>query len=69
MTGLVTTRMLDQPRDKAAVVELRPRPVRGRFVTSAVATETTPEPAISTKSAEAKRPAGNVNAVVPLGLE
>ena len=69
MTGLVTTRMLDQPRDKAAVVELRPRPVRGRFVTSAVATETNPEPAISTKSAEAKRPAGNVNAVVPLGLE
>lgn len=68
-TKLVTTRMVDQPRNKAAMVELTPRPMRGRFVSSTVATETDPEPAISTKSAEAKGPASNVNAVVPLGQE
>ncbi|MCP2132855.1 COG3904 family protein [Bradyrhizobium ottawaense] len=69
LTGLVTTRMLDQPGNKAAVVELTPKPVRGRFVSSAVATKTNPEPAISTKSAEAMGPAGSVSAVGPLGQD
>ncbi|OSJ09313.1 hypothetical protein BST63_35890 [Bradyrhizobium canariense] len=67
LTGLVTTRMLDQPGNKAAVVELTPKPVRGRFVSSAVATKTNPEPAISAKSAEAMGSAGSVSAVGPLG--
>jgi hypothetical protein len=69
LTGLVTTRMLDQPGNKPAVVELTPKPVRGRFVSSAVATKTNPEPAISTKSAEAMGPAGSVSAVGPLGQD
>ncbi|MCK1430642.1 hypothetical protein IVB50_26255 [Bradyrhizobium sp. 87] len=69
LTGLVTTRMLDQPANKAAVVELTPKPVRGRFEGSAVATKTNPEPAISTKSAEAMGPAGSVSAVGPLGQD
>ncbi|MET4753203.1 hypothetical protein ABIB08_007574 [Bradyrhizobium sp. RT11b] len=69
LTGLVTTRMLDQPGNKAAVVELTPKPVGGRFVSSAVATKTNPEPAISTKSAEAMGPAGSVSAVGPLGQD
>jgi hypothetical protein len=69
LTGLVTTRMLDQPGNKAAVVELTPKPVRGRFVSSAVATKTNPEPAISAKSAEAMGPAGSVSAVGPLGQD
>ncbi|WP_247456014.1 MULTISPECIES: hypothetical protein [unclassified Bradyrhizobium] len=69
LTGLVTTRMLDQPGNKAAVVELTPKPVRGRFVSSAVATKTNPEPAISTKSAEAMGPAGSVSAVGPFGQD
>jgi hypothetical protein len=69
LTGLVTTRMLDQPANKAAVVELTPKPVRGRFEGSAVATKSNPEPAISTKSAEAMGPAGSVSAVGPLGQD
>ncbi|MGR4928029.1 hypothetical protein ACIPUD_14705 [Bradyrhizobium sp. CAR08] len=69
LTGLVTTRMHDQPANKAAVVELTPKPVRGRFVSSAVATKTNPEPAISTKSAEAMGAAGSVSAVGPLGQD
>ncbi|MET4608533.1 hypothetical protein ABIB90_008039 [Bradyrhizobium sp. JR4.1] len=69
LTGLVTTRMRDQPGNKAAVVELTRKPVRGRFVSSAVATKTNPEPAVSTKSAEAMGPAGSVSAVGPLGQD
>lgn len=68
LTGLVTTHMDDQPGKKAAVIELTPKTVRGRFVSSA-ATETNPEPAISTKSAEAMGHAGGVNEVTPLGQE
>jgi hypothetical protein len=44
--------MVAQPDGpNAAVVELSPKPVQGRFVSSAVATETTPEPTKSAKSA------------------
>jgi hypothetical protein len=54
LTNLVTTDMVDQPRNpNAAVDEPTPKPVQGQFVSSAVATETNPEPAKSTKSAEA----------------
>ena len=52
LTNLVTTDMVAQPGGpNAAVVELSPKPVQGRFVSSAVATETTPEPTKSAKSA------------------
>jgi hypothetical protein len=52
LTNLVTTDMVAQPDgSNAAVVELSPKPVQGRFVSSAVATETTPEPTKSAKSA------------------
>jgi hypothetical protein len=54
LTNLVTTDMVDQPRNpNAAFDEPTPKPVQGQFVSSAVATETNPEPAKSTKSAEA----------------
>ena len=54
LTNLVTTDMVDQPRNPNAVVdEPTPKPVQEQFVSSAVATETNPEPAKSTKSAEA----------------
>ena len=52
LTNLVTTDMVAQPNGpNAPVVELSPKPVQGRFVSSAVATETTPEPTKSAKSA------------------
>jgi hypothetical protein len=52
LTNLVTTDMVAQPGGpNAAVVELSPKPVQGRFASSAVATETTPEPTKSAKSA------------------
>ena len=52
LTNLVTSDMVAQPGGpNAAVVELSPEPVQGRFVSSAVATETTPEPTKSAKSA------------------
>jgi hypothetical protein len=70
LTKLVTTDMVDQPGNpNAAVVELTPKPVRGRFVSSTVATETNPEPAKSTKSAEPMGRTGGVSAVAPLGQE
>ena len=54
LTNLVTTDMVDQPRNpNAAVDEPTPKPVQRQFVSSAVATESNPEPAKSTKSAEA----------------
>ncbi len=54
LTNLVSTDMVDQPGSpNAAMVELKPKPVQGRFVGSAVATGTYPEPAESIKSAEA----------------
>jgi hypothetical protein len=68
LTNLVTTDMDDQPGN-AAVVELTPKPVQGRSVSSAVATETNPEPAKSTKSAEAMGRAGGVRAAAPPGQE
>jgi hypothetical protein len=67
LTNLVTTDMVDQPRNpNAAVDEPTPKPVQGQFVSSAVATETNPEPAKSTKSAEAMGRRGGVSAVAPL---
>jgi hypothetical protein len=54
LTNLVTTDVVDQPRNvNAAVDEPTPKPVQGQFVSSAAATEINPEPAKSTKSAEA----------------
>jgi hypothetical protein len=51
LTNLVTTDMVDQPGSaSAALVELTPKPVQDRFVSSAVATETDPEPAKSTST-------------------
>jgi hypothetical protein len=70
LTNLVTTDKVDQPGNpNAAVVELTPKPVRGRLVSSPVATETNPEPSKSTKSAEAMGRTGGVSAVAPLGQE
>ena len=67
LTNLVTTDMVDQPGSpNAPAVELTPRPVRGR---SAVATETNPEPAKSSKSAEDMERTGGLGAVAPLGQE
>jgi hypothetical protein len=52
LTNLVTTDMVAQlGSPNAAVVELTPKPLQGRFVSSAVATETTPEPTKSAKLA------------------
>src|SRR3981081_2824839 len=46
LTNLVTTDMVAQPGSpNAAVVELTPKPVQDRFVSSAAATETNPVPA------------------------
>jgi hypothetical protein len=61
LTNLVTTDMdaeLGSPN--AAVVELTPTPVQDRFASSTVATETNPQPANSTKTAEAMGPMGGV---------
>jgi hypothetical protein len=56
LTNLVTTDEVDQPGDRnAAVVELTPKPVLGRFVGSAVAAK-------STKTAEAMGQMGGVGA-------
>jgi hypothetical protein len=63
LTKLVNTDMVDQPGSpNAAVVELKPKPVQRRFVGSAVATETYPQPAKSIKSAEAVGRMGGVRA-------
>jgi hypothetical protein len=71
LTNLVTTDMVAQPgRPNAAVVELTPKPGQHRFASSAVATETNPEPAKSTKTAEAMGPTGGVRtAATPPGQE
>jgi hypothetical protein len=64
LTNLVTTDVVDQPGNpNAAVVELTPKPVQGRFVSSAVPTDINPEPAKSTKSAEAMGRTGGVSGV------
>ena len=44
--------------NNATVVELTPKPVQDRFASSVVETETNPEPAKSTKTAEAVGPTG-----------
>src|SRR5882762_2861436 len=69
-TNLVTTNMVAQPGSpNAAVVELTPKPAQDRFASSAVATETNPEPAKSIKTAEAIGPASGVTAAAPPGQE
>jgi hypothetical protein len=61
LTNLVTTDMVAQlGSPNATVVELTPKPVQDRFANSAVETETNPEPAKSTKTAEAMGPTGGV---------
>jgi hypothetical protein len=68
LTNLVTTDMVAQPGSpNAAVVELTPKPVQDRFASSAVTTD--PEPATSTKAAEAKGPTSGVMAAAQLGQE
>jgi hypothetical protein len=71
LTNLVTTDMVAQlGSPNAAVVELTPIPVQDRFVSSVVEAETNPEPAKSTKSAEAMEPTGGVRtAATRLGQE
>jgi hypothetical protein len=72
LTNLVTTDMVAEPGrpNAAAVVELTPKPVQDRFASSAVATETNPEPARSTKTAEAMGPTSGVRAAAtPPGQE
>jgi hypothetical protein len=63
LTNLVTTDMVAQPGSpNAAVVELTSKPARDHFVSSAVAVETNPAPAKSTKSVEAMGRTGGVRA-------
>jgi hypothetical protein len=65
LTHLVTTDMIAQSDGPAAaVVELASKPARDRFVSSAVATETNPEPA--TKTAEAMGRTDGVRPAVAL---
>jgi len=69
-TNLVTTDTVDPPGNpNAAVAELTPKPVQERFASSLVATETNPEPAKSTKSAQAMGRTGGMSAVARLGRE
>jgi hypothetical protein len=64
LTNLVTTDMVDRPGSpNEPAVELTSKPVRARFVSSAVATETNPEPAKSSKSAEDMGRTGGLGAV------
>jgi hypothetical protein len=70
LTNLVTTDMVaEQNRPNAAVVERTPKPVQDRFVSRAVATETNPEPAKSTKTAEAMGLTGGARGAAPPGQE
>jgi hypothetical protein len=47
LTNLVTTDMVAQPGSHStALVELTPKPVQDRFVSSVVATETNPKPGL-----------------------
>jgi hypothetical protein len=69
LTNLVTTDMVAEPGSpNAAVVELTPEPVQDRFASSAVAIETNPKPAKSTKTAAIGR-TGGVRAATPPGQE
>jgi hypothetical protein len=67
LTNLVTTDMVAQAGStNAAMIELTPKPVQARFVSSAVA----PEPAKPVKSAEAiSRTGGMRAAMTPPGQE
>ena len=69
LTNLVTTDMVAQAGSPhAAMVELMPNPVQGRFASSAVTTS--PESAKPVKSAEAMSRTGGVRAAMtPLGQE
>jgi hypothetical protein len=70
LTNLVTADMIAQPGSPtAAVVELPPKPVQDRLISSAVATETNPEPANSTKTTEAIGLTGGVRTLAPPGPE
>jgi hypothetical protein len=72
LTSLVTTDMVAQSGSpNAAVVDLTPKPVQDRFVSSAVETETNPKPAKSTKTREAMGPTAGVSAAAaaPPGQE
>jgi hypothetical protein len=68
LTNLVTTdavaEVLPQEAAKAAVAELKSKPTQDRFVSS-VTEEAQPQPAKSTKTAEAVVPTGGVVAAVP----
>jgi hypothetical protein len=70
LTNLVTTDAVAEVLPKvdiasAPVAELTPKPVQDRFVSSAVATETNPEPAKSTKTTKAMGPTSGVRAAAP----
>jgi hypothetical protein len=69
LTNLVTTDMVAQAGSpNVATVELTPKPVQVRFVSSAVATS--PEPAKTVKSAEAMSRTGGIRAAMtPPGQE
>lgn len=70
LTNLVTTDMVAQPGSpNAAVVERTPELAQDRFASSAVTTETNPEPAKSTKTAEVVGPTSGVTAAAPPGQE
>ena len=61
LTNLVTTDMVAQPGSpNAAVIGLTSKPAQDLIASSAVTTETNPEQAKSTKTAEAKGPTGGV---------
>jgi hypothetical protein len=70
LTNLVTTDMVAEPDSpNAAVIEPTPKPAQDRFASSAVKTETNPEPAKSAKTAEAMGPTSGVMAAAPPGQE
>src|ERR1700730_12154682 len=56
LTNHITTGMVGEPGSPNAAFELTPKPVQDRLVSTAVATETNPQPAKSTKTAEAMGP-------------
>jgi hypothetical protein len=68
LTNLATTDKIAQLGSPyAAAVKLTPKSVRDRFVSSAVTTETNPEPAKSTKSVRALGRAGGMSTAGPPG--
>jgi hypothetical protein len=66
LTNLVTTDIVAESNSpNAAVVERAPEPVRDRFANGAVAIETNPGPAKSTRTAEATGLTGGARAAAP----